>query len=424
VKTTGFKLRKGYAYKVTAAGLYGYGTPTQVADASCRWSPRAGGWAPYPATDVARTRGSLNLLVNGKPISSRTCRATHTYAVTVKPKATGPLELQVANKPTGATGSLRVLVSRSTTDVGSGLPAVPTLAPAPTLAGPQDGPGLVSETVAVPAAAASVLTAGALEQGAEYRLTVAGSADLGKGVATDGRCLFVGGVWWSQASLERTVPDQAHGRLYVGGVAFDGDATNGGSVCASRSHTSTYTARRSGRLELALWDPLARSDDSGQVSVTVQRLTAIVTPPAAPAQTPTATAPWTQRSGTVTVGAASPAGALSAMNVRTGQKVTMVARGTFTSGRTEADASCVSTGTGWVSSDPAVLLPQEPLELWVEGQRVPWRPASGTTACAGDHTYTATFTATKNGPLRFAVLDLDHRDNIGTLTVSLTRSAS
>ena len=88
VKTTGFKLRKGYAYTVTAAGLYGYGTPTQVADASCRWSPGSRGWAPYPAVDVARTHGSLNLLVNGKPISAKTCRTTHAYAVTVKPKVT------------------------------------------------------------------------------------------------------------------------------------------------------------------------------------------------------------------------------------------------------------------------------------------------------------------------------------------------
>ena len=424
VKTTGFKLRKGYAYKVTAAGVYGYGTPTQVADASCRWSPGSRGWAPYPATDIARTHGSLNLLVNGKPISARTCRATHAYAVTVKPKVTGPLKLQVANKPTGASGSLRVLVSRSTTNVTSGLPVVPTLAAAPAVTGSQDGTGLVSETVAVPAASGTVLTAGALEQGAEYRLTVDGSADLGKGVATDGRCLSVGGTWWSQASLERTVPDQAHGLLYVDGVAFDGDATNGGSVCASRSHTSTYTATRSGRLELALWDPLARSDDAGQVTVTVQRLTPIGTPQAAAAETPAATTPWTQRSETVTVSTATPTGTVSAMRVKAGQRVTMVARGTYKSGSTDADASCVAAGSGWVTSDPSVLLPQEPLELWVDGQRVSWRPASGTTACSGDHAYTATFTATKNGPLRFAVLDLDHRDNTGTLTVALTRSTS
>ena len=112
------------------------------------------------------------------------------------------------------------------------------------------------------------------------------------------------------------------------------------------------------------------------------------------------------------------------MKVKAGQKVTMTARGTYKSGSTDADASCVASDSGWVTSDPSVLLPQEPLELWVDGQRVSWRPASGTTACAGDHAYTASFTATKNGPLRFAVLDLDHRDNTGALTVALTRSTS
>jgi len=160
------------------------------------------------------------------------------------------------------------------------------------------------------------------------------------------------------------------------------------------------------------------------VTVTVQRLTSIATPEAAAAETPAATTPWTQRSETVTVGTATPTGTVSTMRVRAGQRVTMVARGTYTSGSTDADASCVATGSGWVTSDPSVLLPQEPLELWVDGQRVPWRPASGTTVCSGDHAYTATFTATKNGPIRFAVLDLDHRDNNGTLTVALTRSTS
>lgn len=424
VKTTGFKLRKGYAYKVTAAGVYGYGTPTQVADASCRWSPGSRGWTPYPATDVARTHGSLNLLVNGRPISAKTCRAGHVYAVTVKPKVTGPLKLQVMNKPTGASGSVRVLVSRSTTDVRSGLPVVPTLAAAPAVAAAQDGTGLVSETVAVPATSGTVLTGGALEQGADYRLTVAGTAGLGKGVTTDGRCLSVGGTWWPQASLERTVPDQAHGRLYVDGVPFAGAASDGGSVCASRSHTTTYTATRSGRLTLALWDPLTRGDDAGQVTVTVQRLTSVATPTAAPAEAVAAGTPWTQGSDTVTVNPAAATGTVSTMRLRAGQKVRLAVKGTYRSGSQDADASCVVTGAGWVPADPSVLLGQELLQLWADGQRVSWRPVSGTSACAGDHAYTATLTATKNGPLRFAVLDLDHRDNTGSLTVTLTRLAS
>ena len=80
-----------------------------------------------------------------------------------------------------------------------------------------------------------------------------------------------------------------------------------------------------------------------------------------------------------------------------------------------------ATAAGWAPTDPSVLLGQELLELWADGQRVAWRPVTGTSACAGDHAYTATFTPAKNGPLRFAVLDLDHRDNAGTLAVTLSR---
>ena len=41
--------------------------------------------------------------------------------------------------------------------------------------------------------------------------------------------------------------------------------------------------------------------------------------------------------------------------------------------------------------------------------------------CSEEHAYLTRFTATKNGPLRFSVLDLDHRDNAGTFKVTLIR---
>jgi hypothetical protein len=421
VKTTGFKLRRGYGYTVTAAGVFGYGHPSQVADASCRWSPTTHTWTPYPGSAELRTHGSLNLLVNGRRISASTCKPTHVYATTVKQNKTGPLKLQVANTPAGVSGSLRVLVSRTGTNVSTGLPAPPSMAAAPVASAAKDGTGLVAETVAVPASSGTVSSSQAVEQGASYRITVDGTAHLGQGVQTDGRCLSVGGTWWPQASLDRWQPGQSHGRLYVDGVPLDLAATSGGPVCSSRSHTATYTATRNGRLDLALWDPLARTDDSGQVSVLVQRLTPVATPTAATAQAVAATTPWTQRGDTLTVHASAPAGTLSTMKVKTGQKVTMVVRGTHTSGGAQADAACVTTASGWAPTEPSVLLGQELLELWVDGQRVAWRPVAGTSACATDHAYTATFIATKNGPLRFAVLDLDHRDDAGALTVALNR---
>ena len=421
VKTTGFKLRKGYGYRVTASGLFGYGTPSQVADASCRWSPTTRSWTPYPGKVELKTHGSLNLLVNGRRISASTCTPTHVYAMTVKPSRTGPLRLQVANKPTGVSGALRVLVSRTGTDVGSGVAVAPTLAAAPVASPARDGSGLVTETVAVPAASGTVSSTQAVEAGAAYRITVAGAAALGGGVQTDGRCVLSGGTWWPQASLDRWNPALGHGRLFVDGVPLETAATDGGSLCATRSHTATYTATRSGQLDLSLWDPLARTDNGGQVTVTVQRLTPVATPGAAPAEAVASGTPWTQRTDTVSVNPATPAGTLSTMKVKTGQKVTLTVRGTVNSGGTQADAACVTSAAGWSPADPTALLGQELLELWADGQRVAWHPVAGTSACASDHAYTATFDATKNGPLRLGVLDLDHRDNTGTLTVTLAR---
>jgi hypothetical protein len=336
----------------------------------------------------------------------------------VRLSKTGPLTLRVANVPAGASGSLRVLVARTGTDVTSGLVVAPTTAAAPVASPARDGTGLVTETVAVPASAASVTSTQAVEQGASYRITVDGAAGLGAGVQTDGRCLFAAGAWWPQASLDRWSPATGHGRLYVDGVPLE---TDGGPNCTSRTHTATYTATRSSQLDLSLWDPLARSDNSGQVTVTVQRLSPAAVPAAAPAETVAATTPWTQRTDTVAVNPAAALGTLSAMKVKTGQKVTMTVHGTFTSGGGTADAACVDTAAGWAPADPAVLTGQELLELWADGQRVAWRPVTGTSACAVDHAYTASFTAAKNGPARFAVLDLDHRDNAGSLAVTLSR---
>lgn len=418
VKTTDFELRKGYGYTVTASGLYGYGTPSQVADGSCRWSPSTKTWTPYPGNAEAKAHGSLNLLVNGRAISVKTCHSSHVYSTNVRPSRTGPLTLQVANVPTGATGSLRVLVARTGTSVTTGLVAAPVMGAAPVASTAKDGTALVTQTFAVPAASDGVSSTQAVEQGASYRITVEGTAALGRGVQTDGRCLLAGGTWWPQASLDRWNPAQGHGRLYVDGVPLE---TDGGAACTTHTHTATYTATRSGLLDLALWDPLARTDDSGQVRVTVQRLSPVATPAPAPAETVAATTPWTQRSDTVTVDPASPTGTLSTMRAKTGQRVTLTVHGTLTSAGAAADAACVATPAGWSPTDPSVLLGQELLELWADGQRVAWRPVTGTSACAADHAYTAALTATRNGPLSFGVLDADYRDNTGSLTVTLSR---
>jgi hypothetical protein len=124
--TTGFSLRRGTSYVVTAAGSYGYGGATQVADASCRWAPVRRTWVPYPTAAAARAHGSLDLLVAGTAVSGPVCRPDHVYTRTIRPAATAPLRLRVANTPAGATGTMTVLVSAAGTDVRAGLPTTPT----------------------------------------------------------------------------------------------------------------------------------------------------------------------------------------------------------------------------------------------------------------------------------------------------------
>ncbi len=283
---TPFRLAKGTTYAVTAAGLYGYGAPAEVADASCRWSSASKTWLPYPTKSVATRHGSLNLRVDGTPVSASTCRPdTHVYRTTVTPTTSRTLKLDVANQGSGAGGTLRVVVSTPGADITPALPTYPELAAAPAASAARSGPALSTETVTVPAAARSTWTAGSVQRGATYRLTVAGAAALGGGASSDGRCTALAGRWYRQASLDRRVPSAAHGRLFVDGVRFDGTGAPA-ATCATRTHTHTWTAARTSRLELALWDPLTRDDDTGALTVTVRRLTPVATTAAVPRPTP------------------------------------------------------------------------------------------------------------------------------------------
>ncbi len=351
---TAFRLRAGRPYRVTVAGLYGYGGPTQVADASCRWSGVQRTWVPYPTGAVARSHGSLNLRVEGRPLAGDAChRASHVYSRVVRPTRTAPLRLAVATRATGASGWLRVLVSAPGTDVAPGLPAPAELAPAPARAAAGRGPGLLSETVDVPAAGTGTRTRATLRRGIRYRLTVAGSASLGHGVTSDGRCVSRGGTWYRTASLDRRFPEADHAKLYVDGVAFRGSAPSG-PTCGSRVHVAELVASRTGRLGLAVWDPLTRADDRGGLSVAVQRLTPVRVPAPGRTERPRRTQRWRQRDDVVVVPSAAPAGRTSTLRLRAGRSVHVQVTGVQHSGDAAADAACVRVPgaggpatTGW-----------------------------------------------------------------------------
>jgi hypothetical protein len=171
-----------------------------------------------------------------------------------------------------------------------------------------------------------------------------------------------------------------------------------------------------------VWDQLGRTDDTGALTVGGQRLTPIPEPVAGdPAKVRPGSTPWQQRRDWLAVPSSAEDGVLSTLRARQGETLTVVVRGTQRSGRTLADAACVRTATGWVPRDPGLALAQDPLDLWVDGQRVDWRSLGRSEGCSRDHAYAARVTVTKNGPLRLAVLDLDHADNAGTLSVTLLR---
>lgn len=420
--TSRFALRAGTTYKVTVAGLFTYGRPDEVADATCVWSAGADDWVPTPDATTAERHGSLDLRLNNQRVPVDECHhREHRYSFRYTPTRTAPLRLQVDNGQPGATGKLVVVVSKRGSDVTDALPSYPDLAPAPRVAAaPPRGYGLLGETVSVPASTAHVTTSQELQQGARYRITVSGVVGLGRGVQSDGQCLALGSDWYPRASLDRRFPDADHGNLYVDGMAFDGRPSGDG--CAGHSYVADYTATRTGRLDLSLWDPLSVSDNSGSLSVRVQRLSELTEPTAASSDKPGKGAAWTQDRDWFEVTTSSAQGTRSTMKLRKGEKVQVIVRGVLRSHGVEADASCVRTSTGWATRDSDLALTQDPLNLWVDGTRVAWRSIGETDICSEDeHSYTTRFTATKNGKLRLALLDLDHRDNVGALKVTLLR---
>jgi hypothetical protein len=266
--TTKAVLQKGKAYKITAAGLFSYGTTRQIGDAACVWSTTRHTWVPRPTAAVRRSHGALDLSVNGGRVFGSKCHASHIYSARFTPKRAQHLRLRMANKGRNASGHLAVVVSPRSADVSKSLPAYPTLsaAPAPPTTN-ETGDRLFTETVTLPASKPEVETSGALEAGATYQITMSGTVGLGKQVLSDGQCVAVRGKWYRNASVDMRVPDANHATLYLDGMPFEGTGR-----CATHQHVTTYTAATSGRLSLALWDPLSHKNNTGSLSVELQQV--------------------------------------------------------------------------------------------------------------------------------------------------------
>ena len=400
--TSKWKLRKGKQYKIAVAGLVGYGAPDQVGDANCVWSPTTRSWL-HSGTGVK---------VNGDLVFGRGCSGEHVYSTTYVPRKSKPLRVKLASVASGASGRLVLTVSKKDTDVSAKLPTYPALTAAPTALPSTRGTlNTLAETVQLPANATATTTQ-EVEAGARYRLTVSGVVELGGGVQSDGQCIGIGGAWYRSASLDLRTPGDDHGNLYVNGYAFDGDPA---TDCSTHSHVMEFTAAETRQLQLALWDPKSTADNSGALTVTVQRISALASPRQARGEGPQGSGYWTMSRDTFPVNVASPEGTVSNMRLRKGERVTVVVSGAFTSHGVTADATCVATPAGWAPRDPNLALEQDPLELWIDGAARPWG------VCNDAHTYSTSYVVEKSGPLRLAVMDLDFRDNVGSLEVALTR---
>jgi hypothetical protein len=423
VVETRFKLRAGVTYSLTAAGLYSYGTPRQVGDAVCTWAPRERSWVPEPKRATKRRFGRLALVVNGRLPFADACRpGKHTYRTTITPAKDQPLRVRVAGRHPSSAGGLTLVVGRKRARVADALPTYPEITPAPTpVTSAPDGFSMISETVALPASGKGTWTVGSLQPRVTYRLTVSGVVGLGRGVRSDGRCIAVRGTWYRRASIDPRVPDQEHGRLYVDGVPFNGRPTSPG--CTSHTYSADHVADARGRLRLDLWDPHDRSDNTGELRIRVQRLTPIRQPGPADRELPRPRREeWKQGRDVFEVSSTRRPGRVSTMRVRKGETVRVVVRGRFRSHGYVADASCVRTPSGWRTTLPDLALGQDPLDVWVDGREVRWRPlGSRNGECSKESRYATRFVARKHGPVRVGVFDLDHRDNKGTLEVTLRR---
>jgi hypothetical protein len=419
---TKFKLREGVTYSLTAAGLYTFGSPHQVADAACSWSGREDAWVSAPSRRTKRRHGRLALAVNGSMPFTDTCRRSHTYRTEITPTRDRPLRLRVALRHPASAGRVTVVVGRKRArraTIAEALPTYPELAPAPVpTQRSRKGFGLIAETVEVPASGEGTYTVGSLSPDASYRLTVSGIVRMGGGVLSDGQCVERWGAWYRNASIDPRVPQEDHGNLYVNGLPFSGRST-GDSRCGD-GHSTQFTPDATGRLRLDLWDPLDRSDNRGELQVKVQRLTAIPTPTAPHPLRPRTWPTWQQPRDWFEVDSRDAEGTLSTIKLRKGVPAQIFVRGTFTTGGRSADASCVKTDAGWVQTDPDVAV-QDPLNVWVDDQAVTWRALGPVGGCSSENRYTARFTPEKSGRIRVSVFDLDHRDNKGTLQVTVLR---
>jgi hypothetical protein len=271
--TTAFSLRKGTRYRLVATGVYAYGAGARVADAACSWH-RAddAGWAPAAEGTTSTTARKLVLggAAGWTAAAGGSCDTDrHAYVWDYVPAATGPVTLKVDDvSKSDNTGELTVRVLRAGAAPAAYGTSVPTAATPP--AAPEerdtDGPRLYDETVSV-SATEGARTSGVLREGRHYRIRVEGTWSAGDGIEADGECTRTPNGTWQRTRSS----DPLHPRLDTFDLYVDGQDLASTGCADDHVYEYDYYPERSGKATFELWDT-DRADDSGSVTVTVQRV--------------------------------------------------------------------------------------------------------------------------------------------------------
>lgn len=289
------------------------------------------------------------------------------------------------------------------------VPARPAALPA--------GPALTDERVSVPGASEGVLTTGSLTAGQRYLVEASGTYRFGSRAnqLADAECSRTPAdpTWRRDRSVHPWQPSEDHLDLYVDGVDLyaDGDDEDYNG-CDTRTHTyrDTFTATRTGRVTLALWDPTTLSDNAGALTVRIIALTA------------RASMDW-QVDATAGAGVTSP-GALEG-----GRTYLMTVSGLVNAGNgVTADAECSWTTTDQVWRRDRSVDPADPtadhLDLLLDREDVTFTPVTdpdGDGCDATGHTYRRVIAASSTDAVNLRVDDPAWSDDYGALQVHVQR---
>ncbi len=383
-------LKAGQPYLIEVSGSYTYARNAR-ADAECSRTASDSTWRRDRSVHrLAPASDHLDLYVDGVDLLAESdngaeCDSHHVYRWMYTPTRTGRVTFALWDPATRTdnSGTLSIKVTKS-------------------------APADVLEWRVWGNYATGVSSPGALEAGQTYTATITGVVNAGNGVLSDAECTATTAdpVWRRQ-------------RAVLNGDDFDvlvdrddvrwepASQQDPDEACDSVTHTYTTTLRpRETRpVNIRVGDP-AQSDNSGPLRVKIVRVVPIEGPE------------------TVAVDSADADGVVTARSYPAGETVRVSVQGTYqiAPGIT-ADAECSTTTTDpfWRSSrtDLTSSTGQALGDLTVGGRLLDWRTVSGSRCDSSGHSYSVLWTPQTTGPITLGVLDTQHADNAGALTVTV-----